>query len=309
MALARQIAPEDVEGRLDWTTVVGALEAGHRLPRAQIADILLHGAPGELLNRAAWIEGLGLGVKAATIFPGNRDAHPPRPSVQAAFLLFDEATGAVSAVIDGEVLTSWKTAGDSVLGARLLARPDSRRLLVVGGGAIARALVDAYAEIFPNLQEIAVWARDASQAEAVAAEAPREVRVAADLGEAAGKADIISSATGARAPILKGAWIRPGTHVDLIGAHGPDMREADDDLIRAARLFVDSRETTIGHIGELRIPIAAGVISAEDVVADLYDLCGGGGGRRAAEEITLFKNGGGAHLDLMTADLLRRVAG
>ena len=135
-----------------------------------------------------------------------------------------------------------------------------------------------------------------------------DVRATDDLAAAAAEADIVSAATMARAPILKGDWIRPGTHVDLIGAYKADMREADDALMRKARIFVDSRETTIGHIGELTIPIAAGVISADDVLGDFRELIGGAPGRVDPGDITLFKNGGGAHLDLMIAAYIAEAA-
>ena len=130
------------------------------------------------------------------------------------------------------------------------------------------------------------------------------MRAVGDLAAAAGAADIVATATLARSPVLRGEWLAPGTHVDLIGAFTPEMREADDELLRRAELFVDSRATTIGEIGELLIPIAAGVIRADDVRGDLYDLCNGGAGRSDERAITVYKNGGGAHLDLMTAGLI-----
>jgi ornithine cyclodeaminase/alanine dehydrogenase-like protein (mu-crystallin family) len=101
--------------------------------------------------------------------------------------------------------------------------------------------------------------------------------------------------------VLRGAWLRPGQHLDLVGAFRADMREADDEALRRARIFVDSFETTLAHIGELEDPLARGVIAREDVLGDLHDLVSGRAGRRGPEEITLIKNGGGAHLDLMTA--------
>jgi ornithine cyclodeaminase len=132
-----------------------------------------------------------------------------------------------------------------------------------------------------------------------------EVFVAPNLAEATATADIVSTATMARAPILKGEWVRPGTHVDLIGAFKADMREADDTLISMGSLFVDSRDTTIDHIGELKIPIAQGLITADAVKGDLYELVNGiHPSRQSAQDVTVFKNGGGAHLDLMIAGFL-----
>jgi ornithine cyclodeaminase/alanine dehydrogenase-like protein (mu-crystallin family) len=254
---------------------------------------------GTLLTRAAWIEGAGIAVKSVTVMPGNPDRG--LPSVQGAMLLFDDATGALSAVIDSGLVTKWKTAADSVLGARLLARPGARRLLILGAGAVAASLVEAYSAIFPGM-EVTLWNRNPARAAALA---PRyRVTVASDLPEAVAAADIVATATMASAPVLRGEWLREGQHLNLVGAYLPHMREADDAALRRGRIFVDSRETTIPHIGELKTPIEAGVIGEGDVLGDLYDLVAGRAGRRGPDEITIFKNGGGAHLDLMTARVI-----
>lgn len=303
----QNIGFDDIDHKLTWTAIANALEAGHRFEKAQVGDLLLRDEDRALLNRGAWIKGLGLALKSMSVFPENNDRTPPMPSIQGAMLLFDGETGAVKAVLDGVLVTKWKTAGDSVFGARLLARPDSRRLLVVGAGTVARSLISAYREIFPGLTSFALWNRKAAKAEALAQELAREgvnLEVASDLSAAAASADIISCATMTKTPILKGEWIQPGTHVDLIGAYRPDMREADDELMHKAEVFVDSRETTMEDIGELAMPLASGVISEEDVLGDFYDLCNGGKGRSSPEAITLFKNGGGAHLDLMTGSVI-----
>lgn len=304
------IAARDVEHLLSWRTVADALFDGHRHGRADIEDILFKHGDNALLNRAAWVPGLGLGTKTATVFPANKERDPPLPSIHAVCTLFDAETGQPSAVIDGALVTKWKTAGDSVLGARLLARGDARVLVVVGAGVVAASLVAAYSEVFPALDRVLIWNRTFDKAQALAAQfagGGLTVEAHPDLAGALAEADIVSSATMATAPVLKGEWIRPGTHVDLIGAYRPDMREADDALISTASLFVDARETTLHDIGELAIPLAAGVIGEGDVRADLYDLAAGAPGRRSDAEITLFKNGGGAHLDIMTAVHIKRV--
>ncbi len=303
----QNIGFDDIDHKLTWTAIADALDAGHRFEKAQVGDLLLRDEDRALLNRGAWIKGLGLALKSMSVFPENNDRTPPMPSIQGAMLLFDGETGGVKAVLDGVLVTKWKTAGDSVFGARLLARPDSKRLLVVGAGTVARSLISAYREIFPGLTSIAIWNRNAAKAEALAdalADAGVKIEVESDLSEAAARADIISCATMTKTPILRGEWIKPGTHVDLIGAYRPDMREADDELMRKAEIFVDSRETTMEDIGELAIPLASGVINEEDVLGDFYDLCNGGKGRSSAEAVTLFKNGGGAHLDLMTGSVI-----
>ena len=288
------IRAEDVDHLLDWNDLADALLAGHRMATPEISDQFLHRGDDTLLSRAAWIDGVGVAVKSVTVMPDN--ATHGLPSVHGAMVLFEDKTGQVEAVIDSALVTKWKTAGDSVLGARLLARPDSKRLLIVGAGTVAASLIEAYSAVFPNIQ-ISVWNRTKAKAEGLG------VPVVDDLAAAVHEADIISCATMATDPIIKGEWLRGGQHLDLIGAFKADMREADDLAMQRASVFVDSKATTVEHIGELMIPIASGAISKADVQGDLYDLVRGGG-RTSDDEITLFKNGGGAHLDLMTGQVI-----
>ncbi|MEM9851385.1 MAG: ornithine cyclodeaminase, partial [Pseudomonadota bacterium] len=180
----------------------------------------------------------------------------------------------------------------------LLARKDIATVLILGAGTVGRNLVAAYRALFGDLRFL-VWNRTPSRAEAMAEELG--LNTAPDLHAAVAEADVICGATMATDPVLPGAWLRPGQHLDLIGAYRPDMRETDDAALRRARIFVDSRETTLHHIGELKIPLETGVIEASDVAGDLYDLVAGRAGRQSEQDITLFKNGGGAHLDLMTS--------
>jgi len=285
---------------MDWLALTDALAKGHRRPPAEVRDVLMAQGDNRLLSRAAWIPGLGLGVKSVTVYPGNPGLG--RPSVQGAMTVFDDATGSPEAVIDNALITTWKTAGDSLLGARLLMRPGARRLTILGAGAVAASLIDAYGALIPGL-EVRIWARRIEAAQALAARHPRAEAIA-DPEAAVGWADIVATCTMARTPVLRGAWLRPGQHVDLIGAYTPEMREADDEVLRRGRLFVDARATTLGHIGEVMIPMASGVIGEADVLGDLYDLVAGRAGRGSGAEITVFKNGGGAHLDLMTARMI-----
>lgn len=300
MSTVPNITAEGVEDRLDWIALADALAEGHRGPAPQLTDQFLTRGADTLLSRAAWIDGLGAAVKSVTVLPGNLERG--LPSVQGAMLLFDDATGAVQAVIDSALVTRWKTAGDSILGAKLLARPEARRLLILGAGAVAASLIEAYGALFPGI-EVTLWNRSRSRAEALAARHPG-VAVASELAEAVAAADIVACATMAQAPVLEGRWLRPGQHLDLIGAFKADMREVDDTALTRSRIFVDSYATTLAHIGELKDPLARGVIAREDVLGELADLVAGRVGRRSETEITLFKNGGGAHLDLMTGRVI-----
>lgn len=289
-----QIGFEDGERKLDWIGLTEALKAGHQLPKAEIADTFLYRGKDTLLNRSAWIDGLGLAVKCATVFPENPSAGVPM--INGAVSLFDDAHGRLEAIIDFHLVTKWKTAGDSLLGALRLARPESRKILIIGSGTVARALHDAYSAGFPGA-EFTVWSRTRANAEAFASE--RKAVVADDLESAVRVADIVTSATMSTEPVLRGDWLQAGQHVDLIGAYRPDMREADDLALQRARVFVDSFDTTVGHIGEVKIPLESGAIARDHLVADYYST--NEFERRTDDEITLFKNGGGAHLDLMVS--------
>lgn len=293
-----RIIGREVEPRLTWQGLTAALEAGHRRPRAEIRDLVLYRGGDTLLNRAAWIDGLGQLVKVATVFPGN--AAMDKPTINGAVTLYDDKTGVLSALVDFHLVTKWKTAGDSLLSAQRLARKDSRRILLVGAGTVARSMVDAYSSLFPDAQ-FTVWSRSLASAAAMGLD------VAEDLQSAVQRADIICTATMSKEPLIQGEWLQPGQHLDLIGAYTPAMREADDTAMARARVFVDSRATTLGHIGELIEPIKSGAMSESDVIADFYDDPASFT-RRSDDEITIAKNGGGAHLDLMTADYIARMA-
>ncbi len=285
------MVPKEAETLLSWRGLLDAFEAGHKLPLADLKDMFLYRGQDTILDRGAWIDGLGALVKVATIFPGN--AAKGLPTIYGVVSLFDDATGDLSALVDFHLVTKWKTAGDSLLSASRLARKDSKNFLLVGAGAVARSMVEAYSAIFPDAR-FTVWSRTRESAAAMG------LPVADDLEGAVRKADVICSATMATSPLIRGDWLQPGQHIDLIGAYKPGMREVDDRAMQRARIFVDSRRTTIHHIGEIMDPIASGAITEADIVADFYDDAALYA-RRSDDEITIAKNGGGAHLDLMTA--------
>jgi ornithine cyclodeaminase len=264
------------------------------------------GPPGSdeaFLALPAWRASAALGVKLVTVFPAN--AGTGRPSVQAVYVLFDGSTGDPLALLDGTELTYRKTAADSALGARYLVRNDANTLLMVGAGGLAPHLIAAHRAVRPSLDRVLVWNRTRSRAEAVATAAG--AIVVDDLADAVAEADVISTATMAKEPLVLGRWLRPGTHLDLVGAFRPDHREVDDEAVVRAELFVDHREATLTEDGDLVIPLTAGLIQVEDVRGDLYELCRGEvAGRTDPDVITLFENGGGGHLDLMTAEFAWR---
>ncbi|PRY75203.1 ornithine cyclodeaminase [Yoonia maritima] len=281
--------------QLDWLALTDALADGHKLKKADVADVFLYEGDKTLLNRSAWIPGMGLAVKCATVFPGNRAVG--KPMVGGAVNLFSDEDGSLEAIVDFHLVTKWKTAGDSLLAARRLARPDSKNILIVGAGTVGHGLREAYAAAFPDAQ-FTVWNRSPKGADRFK-EAFPDVYIEEDLAEAVNRADIVTSATMSTEPLIKGEWLRPGQHIDLIGAYRPDMREVDDAALQRSRIFVDSFDTTVDHIGEIKIPLKTGAITQDRIVADYYGL--DQFVRTDDAEITLFKNGGGAHLDLMTS--------
>ena len=283
------------QAKLSWQGLLKALETGHKMPKAEIGDTFLYRGDDTLLSRSAWIDGMGLAVKTANIFPGNPGRG--KPMINGAVNLYGDDDGALEAIVDFHLVTKWKTAGDSLYAASKLARKDARTFLIVGAGTVGGSMVEAYGALFPEARFV-VWNRSPEGAEKMAAEIPG-MTVARDLEQAVGAADVIVTATMASDPVIRGAWLKPGQHLDLIGAYRPDMREADDEAMARARVFVDSFDTTIAHIGELIEPLKSGALKREDIVADFY--APERFARQNDDEITIAKNGGGAHLDLMTS--------
>lgn len=306
------IDAETVHERLHYPGLIEALERAHRDSPPWIDRTLMqapdHGVhQGEaFLVLPAWFPGRAMGVKMATVIPRNADAG--RPTIHASYQLFDGDTGEPKANIDGTALTLRKTAADSALGSRLLSRSDSGTLLMVGAGALAPHLIAAHQAARPSLRRVLVWNRTPHHRDSLV-EALRAEEIDAEavdsIADAIPEADIICCATGTMEPLIKGELLQPGQHLDLVGSFNPSMRESDNDCVRRARLFVDFRASTVDAAGDLFHPITDGVIDESDVVADLFELCGGRqSGRGDEAEITLFKNGGGAHLDLFAAEHL-----
>lgn len=280
------------------------------------------GALATLLLMPAWTaQGSGgfaggfLGVKVVSVFPDN--GARGLPSVLGTYLLMDGATGAPLAALDGTRLTAWRTAAASALAARALARPDASRMVMVGAGALAPFLIRAHASQRP-LREVAVWNRHPDKAQAVA-EALREefarlrprarIAAVADLEGAVRAADIVSCATLSTAPLVRGAWLKPGAHLDLVGAFTLAMREADDEALRRASVYIDTQAARTEG-GDVALALRSGAIPEEHVRGDLFALCRGEvQGRVEPDEITVFKSVGTAIEDLAAAMLVWRGLG
>lgn len=265
------------------------------------------GAASTLLLMPAWTDfnaaGTSrdghLGVKIVTVSPDNNAIG--KPAVMGVYLLLDGATGEPQALIDGQRLTQWRTACASALAATYLAREDASRLLVIGAGAIAHFLASAHAAVRP-IRQIRIWNRTPANAEKLATELRAEgldATAASDLDAELAQADIVASATISPIPLVKGALLKPGTHVDLVGGFTPELRESDDEAIRRARVFVDTRAGATKEAGDIVQPLSSGALRPDGIVAELAELARGDKkGRENTEEITLFKSVGAALEDL-----------
>jgi ornithine cyclodeaminase/alanine dehydrogenase-like protein (mu-crystallin family) len=227
-------------------------------------------------------------------------------AVFSTYLLIDGATGAHLALIDGNEITARRTAAASALAADSLARADATSLLIVGAGHIAAMMADAYAAIRP-IRAVRIWNHTPARAETLAARlraAGHAATAVGDLAAAVGVSDIVTAATLSTTPLIRGAWLRPGTHLDLIGGFRPDTREADDEAVRRSRVFIDT-EAAMSEAGDLTQPIAGGVLAASAIAGSLASLCADrAAGRRTDQEITLFKSVGSALEDLAAAILV-----
>lgn len=263
--------------------------------------------PSTLLLMPAWQTGAHLGVKLVTVAPDN----PARslPTVHSIFILFDAATGAPLAMLDGEELTLRRTAAASALASWYLSRPDSEALMIVGTGRLAPYMAAAHCTVRP-IRRIAVWGRSKDKAEHLRQHLQQQHWCADITVEATddltgiSRADIVSCATTSTAPIVPRDLVKPGTHVDLVGGFKPNMREADDRLMASATVFVDTFAGALAEAGDLIQPLAAGMLKREAVVAELRDLARGThAGRASSAEITVFKSVGTAIEDLCAANL------
>jgi ornithine cyclodeaminase len=280
--------------------------AGCTVPPRHVHEIAAPGGGSGItsLIMPAWLAGRFYGIKTINIASGN--AARGLPGLHASYLLFDAATGVPLALIDGDQITTRRTAAASTLAASWLARPDARHLLLVGAGQVARQLPAAYRVVRP-IERVTVWARSAAQAETLAADLCRQgfAAVAAlDLAAAVAAADIVSCATLATSPLVQGRWLQPGSHLDLIGSFTPAMREADDACFAGATTYVDTEEA-LQKSGDLLGPLSRGVLRAADIGGTLASLARGeASGRRSADQRTVFKSVGTALEDLAAAMLV-----
>ena len=306
----KMIEAAEVDAALNPRELIDALRAAFRgaceMPVRHHHHVKVDQRPdGTLLLMPAWREGGTMGLKCLTVFPGNPAAG--LSTIMGFYALMDATTGQLRALMDATVLTAKRTAATSALAASYLAREDASRLLIVGTGTLAPYMVRAYAAIRP-IERVTVFGRSREKVQAMIAtlnDTSFETVAAESLESAVANADIVCCATTATAPLVRGAWLKPGTHLDLVGAFKPDMREADADAVAKARVYVDSRAGAMHEAGDILIPLEEGVITEAHVVADLFELVRGEKpGRSTRNEITLFKSVGMALEDLAAAELV-----
>ena len=314
----RTITADEIASALSHQTLVEALAEAFR---ADIAAPARHqhtipqpGGDATLQLASAWTGAAGddgirmIGCDVTGVFPMNAKAG--KPSRHGGYLLMSGATGETLAVLDGAALTAWRAGATSALASRYLSREDSSHLLMIGAGALAPLLVRAHSEVRP-IKRVTLWNRTHSRAIATAfalGAAGIETEVADDLEAAVRAADIVCCATLSADPLIQGAWLRKGTHVDLVGAFTPKMREADDEALRRARVYVDSRDTAPKGSADIAGPLKRKVIALKDIQGDLFELCRGTAkGRKRKDEITLFKSIGPPAAGLATAMLVWRM--
>ena len=312
----RVLSASDIAAGLPYDRLMAALDdafAGDVLapPRAHYDIHVPGGDDATILLMPAWVPGRSLGVKIATVFPDN--AKRSLPAVFASYFLMSAETGEPVAVLDGTELTLRRTAAASALASSYLSKEDARRLLMVGTGNLAPHLVRAHATARP-IESVVVWGRRPEAAESLAESLRDEaftVVATSDLDAAVGDADIISCATLASAPLIRGALLKPGQHLDLVGAFRPDMAEADTACVGRAEVYVDTRSGALAEAGDILQAIEAGVIAESDIRGELAELANGtSAGRTDEASITMFKSVGTALEDLAAAELaMNSVAG
>jgi len=305
----RIVDAETLAGILDYPSIVAALDDAFR---SDITVPLRHhhtvpvdgGRDSTLLLMPAWQDERFIGVKTVCVMPEN--AAKALPAVQATYQLFDHETGQPLALIDGRELTARRTASASALASRYLSRADAETLLMVGTGVLSSHLIRAHASQRP-IGRVLVWGRNREKAAAVVAGLAGDAiaaEVAEDLDAAVGRADIISCATLSLDPLVKGKLLQSGQHLDLVGGFTPEMRETDDEAIRRARVYIDTAGA-LEEAGDICRPVADGVLDADDIQGDLFQLCRAERpGRQGDDELTLFKSAGTAIEDLAAAALV-----
>ncbi|WP_394747497.1 ornithine cyclodeaminase family protein [Spongiimicrobium salis] len=304
-----QIGADFIEEHTDFEVLIQALRSGfsskellvpmrhhHDFPNPEV------NADSTLLVMPAWIPGKVSGVKIVTVNPENGQFN--LPSIQGTYIYFDALKGTIKAVLDAKSLTAKRTAATSALASYFLSKKEASSLLMIGTGALSINLIKAHASVRP-IKQVYLWGRNHEKAIALSNQLKNEsfecipIRTIADK---INEVDIVSSATLSKTPLILGKYLKAGQHIDLVGAYKKEMREADDETIKKASVFVDTYEGGMQESGDIVIPVQNGILREEDIKADLFELCTAEKkGRSNTAEITVFKSVGYALEDLVAA--------
>lgn len=262
-----------------------------------------------LLVMPSWQSGSDIGVKLVTVVPDSYKYD--LPSIQGVYTLMDAVKGGVKAMIDAPSLTAKRTAAASALASSFVSREDTSSMLMIGTGTLSPELIKAHCAVRP-ITHVKVWGRSEAKAQAVVEQLQSQsalsgvsLTAVTDLDAAIVSVDLISCATMSQTALIKGKLLKPGQHLDMVGAYRPDMREADDDCVRRSRIVVDNYKGALKETGDIKIPLDTGVISQEDIQADLFELCKEQVVfERNQNDITMFKSVGHALEDLAAAQLI-----
>ena len=304
-----QIDNEFIENNNVFSELIQELKLGFSINKTIIPMRHHHDFPNPdvnadstLLLMPAWNPSKDAGVKIVTVSPKNGQFN--LPSIQGAYIYFDAKKGTIKAILEAKSLTVKRTAAASALAASYLSRKDSNSMLMIGTGALSTNLIKAYASIRP-IKKVFVWGRNFEKAQAISTALKNEsfsIQPIKTIEEKISEVDIVSCATLSKTPLVLGKYLKAGQHIDLVGAYKKDMREADDETITQASVFVDTFQGGLKESGDIVIPIKNGILKEDAIKADLFQLCSNKhNGRSSKKEITVFKSVGHALEDLVAA--------
>ncbi|MFD0799527.1 ornithine cyclodeaminase family protein [Maribacter chungangensis] len=309
MEKAIYISDDFINENTHFPALLAALKEGFSSPDILVPQRHHHdfpnpetGSDSTLLLMPAWHPAKIAGVKIATVSPEN--GRYDLPSIQAIYVLINAITGTMIATMQAKSLTAKRTAAASALASSFLSRKDASSLLMIGTGALSANLIRAHASVRP-IKEVFVWGRNAEKAKAICSELKEEnfsCTAIMQIDDKIGDMDIISCATLSKTPLVLGKYLKPGQHIDLVGAYKKDMREADDAVIQKASVYVDT-PAGLHESGDTSIPLHSGILTEDTIKGNLFTLCSGEvSGRKSEKEVTVFKSVGHALEDLMAAN-------
>lgn len=305
-----QISADFIEKNTNFTELI--LEIKHHFSTDEVIVPMRHhhdfpnpdvNVDSTLLLMPAWNPSKNAGVKIVTVSPENGQFE--MPSIQGAYIYFDATKGSIKAILEAKSLTVKRTAAASALASSFLSKKNASSLLMIGTGALSVNLIKAHASVRP-IKQVFIWGRNFEKAKYICESLKNEefkIIPINNIEEKVSEVDIISCATLSKTPLVLGKYLKKGQHIDLVGAYKKDMREADDETISKASVYLDTYQGGLKESGDIVIPLQNGTLKKEDIKADLFQLCSNQKkGRNNQEETTVFKSVGHALEDLAAAN-------